>query len=287
MASSDENIRSQIKTISVLINQDRNFSLTNQKLTMDPPLMLRADNNKIVFNVFGSANSTDIDFLILLSQRPRGEELTLLCQTYTQQLQPIICPDRSRELDCNLGLAENGVLTWVYKGTIDTTNNAIFETYRLHRQWHPCFITRRLGRNLPAIIVQTLRIILTKVTRTSIRAAAREALRCRPYCHWQFLSQLDFEKFTYNAKRTSAIENYKTIAFQVGQLSALLRGQEIFTKEEIAVFDPRLDPFLRRATQFKLKDLTAALFELTEAINIYGQTHPEVWTLNNDPTEAD
>lgn len=228
-----------------------------------------------VFNIFGSSTSRDIDFLV--PNIPRPQDVTSIAQNYERQLKSTLSPDGSKELDCNLGVVEDGVLIWVYKGTPDISNNAIFDTYVLHKQFHPCIIKRRVSRNIPYLIIRTIRILVSKVTRTTIRTIARQALRSKPYEQLQFLIKLDFQNFSYNEKRTNSTDNYKSIAFQIGQLSALLQNKEIFTKEEIGLFNPKLIPFLSREKNYSLSDLTSALHDLMSSILTYSQIHPTLW----------
>lgn len=217
-----------------------------------------------VFNIFGSATSRDIDFLVVINHRPSIEQCKQLAREYEERLAALYPKlTANRELDCNLCMIEEGVITWVYKGMKDITNNAVLATYHLHQQYHPCLIQKKLVRNLELFKVRTIGIILAHVTRSSIRGKAREALRGTFQDHLFFLSALDFEAFTYNAKRTNATDNYKTIAFQIGQLSSLLDGKELFTKEDIGAYDTRLFLCLQRKPS-NLSDLTAALHDVVK-----------------------
>jgi len=247
---------------------------------MDAP-----QSSGLIFNIFGSANSRDIDFLILVNSIPRPQDVTAIAENYEKQLKSLLSPDGSRELDCNLGIVENGVLIWVYKGTVDISNNAILDTYNLHRQFHPCVIERRVVRNIPFLIIRTIRILVGKVTRTTIRGAARQALHSKPLVQLEFLRTLDFSTFTYNEKRTSSTDNYKSIAFQIGQLSALLQNKEIFTKDSISEFNPKLRQFLNRERNCNLTDLTSALHLLISSITNYGVQNPQIWLLNSQEDE--
>lgn len=76
-----------------------------------------------VFNIFGSATSRDIDFLVQVESPVRPQDIARVAKEYESQLRPLLSPDGSRELDCNLGVVENGVLIWVYKGTCDIVSN--------------------------------------------------------------------------------------------------------------------------------------------------------------------
>lgn len=240
-----------------------------------------------VFNIFGSSTSRDIDFLVVLSVKPTPQEVTSIAKGYEVQLKSLLSPDGSKELDCNLGVLENGVLVWVYKGTCDISNNAIYDTYKLHKQYHECIIKKRMDRNVPYLIIRTIRILVCKVTRTSIRGIARAALKKIPFEQYKFLSTLDFTTFTYNEKRTSSIDNYKCIAFQIGQLSALLHNKEIFTKEGLSEFNPKLKPFLNRDKDMKLEDLTIELRSLLNLIDAYGKECPSIWSVRTQNDEID
>lgn len=177
--------------------------------------------------VFGSEDSTDLDTLCVVDAIPPMQEARRWC--------------RSADENRNLIVVSDGLVRDCFKGSPDETNNALLATYALHPQQHPCPVTRPLPRVVPLKAVRAIRIVLSLLSRTPLRAPLKAALTSHDQAHRQrALAQLDFAALSISA------DVAKSIAFQLGQLLALIGGQELYTKSAVAAFRPALAPLLRR-----------------------------------------
>lgn len=184
--------------------------------------------------IHGSENSLDIDAYVLVDKEMSLQEAKLLCDSY-------------KEVNANLILVKNGVVTWVYKGTIDECNNSILATYHLHKQDFECPIVKSLPRSYSLKMMRTVRGLLSYFSRTDYREEVKKALRSSKMDEKikvlesiEILSVNDFGK-------NSLIEVYKFLAFQLGQTYALLKDDvELFTKNTVANYYPDLKVYLDR-----------------------------------------
>ena len=177
--------------------------------------------------VFGSHDSRDRDVLYSVDALPDRETAKRWC--------------RSEHENRNLIVVEDGVIRECFKGNADETHNALLRTYELHPQAHPLPLTRALPRLVPLKAVRAVRMTLSHLTRTARRAEIKAALRSLDQQRRvALLAELDLSALELSA------DAWKTIAFQLAQLLALIDGRELYTKAEVARFAPALAPLLER-----------------------------------------
>src|ERR1700733_13580904 len=78
------------------------------------------------WNIFGSPSSTDCDVFIPIDKKLKPLDASNLCLAHKQWLTENKAIDTDRELNVNVGIIKDSIITWVYKGTPDETNNSIF-----------------------------------------------------------------------------------------------------------------------------------------------------------------
>ena len=95
----------------------------------------------IEYYVHGSKDSIDIDTFFVVDQLSDiKHENKILCDKLSQETNTngnIITIDRDK-----------GIVTGVYKGTVDEVNNGLLRTYSLHDQHFPCPIKMTLPRDV-------------------------------------------------------------------------------------------------------------------------------------------
>ena len=91
--------------------------------------------NIIAKYIHGSADSIDIDTVYVTTDE------------FTTQSAKEFCSQQEGE-NANLVNIEDGIISKCYKGTPDELNNALLETYSLHKQEYPLLITRKVTRNI-------------------------------------------------------------------------------------------------------------------------------------------
>lgn len=177
--------------------------------------------------VHGSQDSSDLDVLYVMDSKPSF----LDCQRF--------CADK--EENRNIIVVRDGVVVECFKGLPDEVNNALLRTYGLHAQTSPNPVLRAVQRVVPLKLARGVRVILTRLTRTSYRAPVKAALRTCDFDEQRrALSQIDFRLAALS------VDALKSVAFQFGQLHGLIRGQEHYSKSEIAEAFPELEPILYR-----------------------------------------
>lgn len=184
--------------------------------------------------IHGSENSLDIDAYVIIPEKITFKEAKLMC-------------DSLNEINANLIVITNGKVSWTYKGTVDECNNSILATYSLHKQTYSCPITEPLQRSYGLKMLRTIRGLLSYCSRTDHRKEVKEAL---------VSNNLDLKISTLNNidislikdfGKSSIIETYKFLAFQMGQCMALLKDNvELFTKNSVGEYYPSLKPYLER-----------------------------------------
>ncbi len=127
-------------------------------------------------------------------------------------------------------------------------NNAVRRTYPLHNQFHPLLVRRSVERNWQLKMIRACRTILSFYTRTPLRAAVKQALQGNLDLKISMLEKLDLTQWGERDKNDSQ-DCWKTVAFQLGQATGLLQGEEWYTKEEIETAFPDLGIFLQRQTK--------------------------------------
>eukprot|EP01124_Arcella_intermedia_P019375 TRINITY_DN26689_c0_g1_i1.p1 TRINITY_DN26689_c0_g1~~TRINITY_DN26689_c0_g1_i1.p1 ORF type:complete len:596 (+),score=139.26 TRINITY_DN26689_c0_g1_i1:69-1856(+) len=193
-------------------------------------LYLEDGSERPYFN-HGSPDSRDKDRYYQFSVLPPVEDCHIFCQGVTIDRNLI-------EIDPIKNVVRN-----VHKGNPDESNNAVFDTYHLHKQAYPCPVKRRVGRLVPLKVVVTIRKIVGIFTeKTQLRDKARAALKGPIEDKLEFLRAVNFEEIGPQL----SVENLKLIAFQLAITLGLVNGKEYYTKGSAAEAYPLLHPFLYR-----------------------------------------
>lgn len=199
---------------------------------------------------FGSADSIDVDVLQVVDSLPSLEECKALC--------------RDSKYNLNLVTVKDGVIADCFKGLPDETNNALLRTHSLHRsgEGRSLPIDREVLRIVPLKIVRGTRLILSMLTRTSYRSPVKAALRSLDQSQRvATLQSIDFQSLTLS------VDQWKSIAFQLGQMIALIRGQELYTKAELGQAFPDLIPALQRHSSTCPEAINSRRDELVDLVS--------------------
>jgi len=197
------------------------------------------------FQVFGSASSQDLDVVFFVGQLGTVQSSSELAKQYASMLSTVY--PTSKTINANLAtVGSKGHLTAVYKGTTDELNNALMATYHEHFQQYPLQITTSLPRDIELKVLRCARVILSFLSRTSIRTKVKSALRNDLLEKLAVLTQINLSGFQELGKHGGTIEFHKTTAFQLGQTLALAAHKELYTKEAIANYYRELTPYLFR-----------------------------------------
>lgn len=192
------------------------------------------------FQVFGSKTSTDWDIMVFVDEIPPNQfDETTLCKAYNLLLKykyEQFMDDKP--MNCNLAILGDQILKQVYKGTIDELNNAILHTCNDFCQSFEKVITRKIERNVEIKILRTSRVLLSFLSRTSHRIEIKKALKETIYQQFKTLKEIDFSTIQDLGNSNNFKDYVKTIAFQLGQTCSLIKGIELYTKEEIANYYP-------------------------------------------------
>lgn len=171
---------------------------------------------------FGSKDSVDVDKIRVLEQ-------------------PLLMKDAKRLIamlpngcDWNLVCIKNRKVTWSYKGSVDEVNNMVYHQFKNFPENKGECPVDLVERDLGAKILRTLRGLLSQVSRTEHRELVKAALKSesieqRLFTLIKVYSDVDFVNTTLKCSR----EDFgKFVAFQTMQCLALIKGYEIFDKEE-------------------------------------------------------
>lgn len=211
--------------------------------------------NNIVFQRFGSADSEDVDILVFVDEIPSATNAChILCKELELRLSTVF---QNKILNINLGIAQNGRLTKVFKGALDETNNALFFTYNLHEQHFENQISKTIPRNVEHKLHRASRIILSHLSRTNERERIKKALNGNIFFKIDVIFELNLMNldFSQATKKQKRVDVYKSIAFQLGQSLALLDGIEIYTKQEQINHYPDLSTYINRQEDCSLLNL--------------------------------
>lgn len=195
--------------------------------------------------IHGSGDSTDNDVIYVVDELPSLQDCKRFCSNQDN-------PDENR----NICVIKNGEVVQCYKGTPDEVNNAVYLTYRLHKQEFPLLITHLVPRDKAAKCMRAVRIILSHLSRSQYRSEVKHALVSNFTTRLKTLEDInletiDFDHLNNNMTREDIL---KTIAFQIGQTSLLMNGFEAYTKGEVAEYFG-LDEFLYRHKDSDIHEL--------------------------------
>lgn len=207
------------------------------------------------FYLFGSEDSTDYDVLVEVDSIPQDiDKAHNICKYYNDILSKKLS---DKELNCNLGVFENGRLINVFKGTVDELNNVLFYTYDNHKQFFPNPISTIVERDIDEKILRVARFIITFYSRTELRPQIKTALRGDLKQKLDVLKKIDFLTMTsFTGKKEKTEDIYKVLAFQFGQVFSLIDGYESdsYTKNGIIKNYKDLSNLLKRG-KVSTKDL--------------------------------
>jgi len=199
-------------------------------------------STEVEYQIFGSATSVDLDICFFITDIGSIEE-NRACISQILEHNKV---ESTKVINPNIAVIQNGVVTDCFKGSVDELNNALFHTYSLHSQLCEKKVKRLLIRNVDLKIERCVRTIVSYFTRTEKRIEVKKVLRGSLNDKIKFLDTLELREFQDFGKNGSAIEIYKSIAFQLGQTLGLLNSEEYYTKAEIAENFPLLKSYLNR-----------------------------------------
>lgn len=188
--------------------------------------------------IHGSKDSLDVDTCFIVDQLPPDTVCKRFCELHTVG-----------DENPNIAEIKNGVLSAVYKGTIDEFNNSLRATYALHEQTHPMLLKMDLERDIFLKVIRVIRCILSYFSRTPLRVEIKKALRSQSL--EEKLSVLKLIDLTqpvdFSSKANTPEDAYKVIAFQLGQVLALMwDGTELYTKSDVRNTFPSLTRYINR-----------------------------------------
>lgn len=212
-----------------------------------------------VYQLFGSPSSEDIDVVFFVDKIPSIKEASLQSKAFAARLASQLSV--AKVVNANLAVLGVGQLINVYKGTTDELNNALYYTYKYHNQIYPLQIEHVLKRDIGLKSLRCARVVLSFLSRTTLRKKVKTALQGDLIQKLRVLSDIQLKDFTELGKHGGLVEFYKTAAFQLGQTLALRDGVELYTKESVACHFPKLTPYLMRKTDYTAHNLQAYLDE--------------------------
>ena len=197
--------------------------------------MTEREKSNIIRYIHGSEDSTDTDVIYVFDELPSTVECKRFC-------------DGNENENGNIIVVKDGVVSSVYKGSVDEVNNSLFNTYPLHKQTHPLIIERTVQRDVILKDIRVIRKILSELSRSRHRTEIKKALRGNWKQKLGTLKGIDYTAidFSTELKNLPKKDFFKTIAFQMGQAIALHDGIELYTKRAIAEHFPELEKCLKR-----------------------------------------
>lgn len=209
----------------------------------------------LIYNIFGSEDSQDVDVMVYMQQLPPTiEQSKKLCKFYDEEIKKELGTDK--EVNSNLAIVRDGIITACFKGICVETNNSVFHTYKYHEQKNRCMVKSKIPITNEWIYQKTaraMRIILTFLSRTQYRSEVKAALKGSTRQKLATLLSIDLSTIEDFGKNNNSKEDVlKNIAFQLGQAMGLMHhysttsSVELYTKKEIGDFYSELKPFLNR-----------------------------------------
>lgn len=221
---------------------------------------------KMLYQIFGSESSNDLDVMVFVNEiqktNDNHEYIKILNRVIENDYFNVNFPNLiKKQVNCNLCIIENGIITQVFKGTPDEVNNSMFLTYKFHKQITDNNITRLVNRDVDLKILRTARVLLSFVSRTIYRNEVKIALSSDITTKFKVLRTIDINiiKDNEKIKKIGYIDVVKTLAFQLGQTLCLIDGIELYSKEDISLYHPKLKPYLMRENNINLDNLNIFL----------------------------
>lgn len=197
---------------------------------------------------------------------------------FNYEFQDLQCFPIDKSVNINLAILSDGIVAWVLKGIPDETNNSVFCTYHLHRQYHPFEIQRLVPRNIENKIIRATRVILSQLTKSERRHNVKNALKANQlFIRLDALKPICFQKLDLKQSEEDLTEIVKMIAFQLGQTIALVKeNRELYTKTQVAEYEPRLKQYLMREMGCNLEILTQVKNEYVAMVEQMFVQQPEL-----------
>lgn len=221
---------------------------------------------EIPYQIFGSASSEDLDVVFFVAELGSIADNGSAAKIHAARLAVEL--NASKPVNANLAIVGAGHLTAVYKGSVDELNNALYDTYALHKQVYPLQITEVLPRDVELKIIRCTRTVLSYFSRSEWRASVKKALSGDIGDKMACLRQLDVSRYGEEVNGIPKAQFFKTVAFQMGQTLALMDGCECYTKEAIADRFPELAPYLFREAGADTKDLQRVWDRFVERVSV-------------------
>jgi hypothetical protein len=218
-----------------------------------------------IFQAFGSEDSQDIDLVFFVEIMPNSiAECAEKCALLSAQYAALF--NSEKKVNSNLVIIKNGALIDAFKGNTDEVNNALFLTYHLHEQYYPNQIQRLLLRDLDLKFLRASRSIISLLTKTPQRAMIKDALRGGISLKMNTLETVYLCAVDWSSSKMDISDVKKMLAFQIGQTLALFCEKEVYTKREIGLIFPTLNPYLNRELNTDFKDLQIYLTQFIAAL---------------------
>jgi len=207
----------------------------------------------------GSPDSLDVDRDYLFYEMPDVADAHLFSQGVDE--------------DRNIIVVKEGSIIDALKGVNDECNNALFTTYSFHQQQFPCPVLKKSNRVVIVKLLSTIRKVVSAIADyPPERDIVLKLIRSIYFLpRLEYFKQLDMTI----CGQTMGVEPLKSIAFQYAQTLSLVRGEEIYTKQEASKAYPELSCFLyRRETEMKenlivLNNIKNQLLEEMEDIEFF------------------
>lgn len=181
--------------------------------------------------IHGSQDSTDLDVVYVFDSLPKEEDCIAFCSEE---------PTENR----NIIVIQDGQVIQCFKGAVDEVNNALITTYPLHEQEYPLLLVHPIERDILLKELSVVRKILMLGRHTQWHKESKAALKGSWGTKLEVLRMIRLTEAVW--VHCDPIEERKRLAFQLGQVLALLEGRELYTKSEITNFLPVLYPYLYR-----------------------------------------
>ncbi len=207
----------------------------------------------IEYYIFGSKDSLDTDVLIIspkwaVIEKDSDLIWSIIKENYLIKY-PFIDEWKPNFISIVGGFVTDSISS---KGSIDSVNNSLYETYSLHEQLFALPIKAKMKRDINAAVLRCLERIFTfykhspdnkeyyKSIPTDIKNGTAD-LNVR----LARLNELDLN-LTPKFKKGDEVGEYKRIAFLIGQTISLLNGIEIYTKEDLIKHHEDLTDIINR-----------------------------------------
>lgn len=201
------------------------------------------------YQIFGSEDSQDVDIMVFVDEMKSIKENHDLVKKLNHDFSSMY----DKKINTNLAVLHNGMIISVFKGTLDECNNSLFYTYNNHQQKFPNAIERLYDRSYKSEyfyikLKRISRFILSFFSREQeLRHKVKPALKGDLIERLNVLELIDFKKYnTFDHKKESNVDIYKTLSFQFAQIFGLFGNKEIYSKSDAKLLFKPLSNMLDR-----------------------------------------